>query len=223
MADDRDTAALAHDIRNILTPALLAVEALSAKSTALDSKHTDRIFMAIDKTVALCREAMTSARTQQDIRVQPCRLTSIIREATSLAVPDASVNLIISQCFDGDDAVVLDRTRVLRMAFNLIRNAADALGGDFGHIDIEVKALNGELNIHIRDDGPGLPSDVLDRLFPNLLDETRYCGRIGLGLPTTAQAAAALGGQLILRSTSGHGTHFVIRLPYEPVTVETAA
>ncbi|MEO1029546.1 MAG: ATP-binding protein, partial [Pseudomonadota bacterium] len=153
----------------------------------------------------------------QKVSVSSCRLTDLVEEAVSLAVPFAPSNLSISAHLEGDDFIRIDRNRVLRMVFNLVRNAATAIADSEGRIRLDIDANDHVLNIHISDTGPGIPEHVLDRLFPTMMEVRKYSGRVGLGLPTTAQAAAALGGQLILRQTSKNGTHFQLQLPYQHV------
>ncbi|MEM8771480.1 MAG: HAMP domain-containing sensor histidine kinase [Pseudomonadota bacterium] len=214
MAQSEDIASLAHDIRNILTPALLSVESLAGKQDTAETKHTDRIFKAIDKTVELCHDAMNANQAGPILITRKISLSSTIAEALELAVPQPKLRLEVSAETTGQDRIIMDTNSLCRMVFNLVRNASVAMAKTGGFVKVYADARNNALTVDVKDNGPGIPMNVLDRLFPSMFGRPSYSGRIGLGLPATAQMAAKLGGELILRSTSNQGTHFSIILPY---------
>ncbi|MEM7663930.1 MAG: HAMP domain-containing sensor histidine kinase [Pseudomonadota bacterium] len=216
MNSPSDATALAHDIRNILTPALLSTEALAAIPLAGASRHTARIMRAIDKTVALCADTMEMAKAGPNMmRMQSAKVRPVMHDAVELAVPYTNSSLELAVLHTGDKVIVTDRNALMRMVFNLVRNAATAIGDDHGEIRVETKAENGFLRIDVRDTGPGLPNHIVDRLFPSLANAfEKRVGRIGVGLPSTAKTAAELGGRLVLISTGRSGTHFRIGVPY---------
>jgi len=63
----------------------------------------------------------------------------------------------------------------------------------------------------VRDTGPGIPPDVLPKVFDPLFS-TKSFGT-GLGLPTVKQIVEQHGGTIVLESTLGEFTRAVIRLP----------
>jgi signal transduction histidine kinase len=164
---------------------------------------------------------MAKAQSSIASPTKTCDLSEIISDAVQLATLNRSENLVVSAFGDETAEILFDRDSVLRMVFNLVRNAVDAIGEGPGLIRIDFKSSRAAIEIDIRDNGPGIPGRVLDRLFPNLAETKPHSGPIGLGLPSTAEAAASLGGQLILVSTGDRGTHFRIRLPHRPVRDDT--
>lgn len=211
MSDTMQTAALAHDIRNILSPALLSAEMVSAKEGARLKRHTDSIFKAIDQTVALCQDAISTNH-----EVAPAAnvvLQDVIDDAVALSKGPSQRRVKFVTSAKGCAHLNVDRDLLCQMISDIAQNAFKAIAEVGGVVRIRAVNANGTLNISVQDNGPGIPSAVLDRLFPSNAKRPERCGRIGLGIPMTAAAARRLGGQLILVSTGAAGTHFKIVIP----------
>lgn len=220
MGQQIDMASFAHDIRNMLSPALLSVEHLASDGTGCDVRHLERIHRSIEKTVALCQHTLSCAcETRNDTR-GAVSLQDTLRSASRLAVIEPRDGISISVVTPSEDEVLLDGAMLYRIAFNLVRNASTALTRqDHGFIDIIADASDGILTLIVEDDGPGLPEPVLVWLKRYLATGTPTTPPPGLGLVSTAHLAKSLGGSLELRSSSHHGTKFEVRLPYAPVSV----
>jgi signal transduction histidine kinase len=67
--------------------------------------------------------------------------------------------------------------------------------------------------VHIIDTGPGIPQDVLAKMFTPYF--TTKAGGSGLGLPTTRRIIEAHGGRLDVLTDAGKGTDFVVQIPAE--------
>jgi signal transduction histidine kinase len=67
------------------------------------------------------------------------------------------------------------------------------------------------LRIHIRDDGPGIPPEIQDRIFVPFFT-TKKTGT-GIGLPLAQKIVHAHGGVLDMNSEVGKGTEFIIKIP----------
>ena len=67
------------------------------------------------------------------------------------------------------------------------------------------------LRIHIRDNGPGIPPEVQDRIFVPFFT-TKKSGT-GIGLPIAQKIVHAHGGVLDMESEVGKGTEFIIKIP----------
>ena len=78
-----------------------------------------------------------------------------------------------------------------------------------GTVRVTDSARDGTAWLHVRDDGPGLPSDLdVFQLFV-----TSKPGGTGLGLPIAQQIVHEHGGEIIADSSPGRGTTFSVRLP----------
>lgn len=115
--------------------------------------------------------------------------------------------------------VLADRTRVLQILINLLRNAKHAL--DDGapaekRLLIRIEAGDpGQVRISVNDNGVGIPPENLERIFSHGFT-TRKEGH-GFGLHSAANAAAEIGGTLSAASDGpGHGATFALVLPQAP-------
>lgn len=108
-----------------------------------------------------------------------------------------------------------DADKLKQILTNLVFNAAEALRGK-GRIALSTACWRAgpdrsTLEISVADNGPGLPEDVLARLYQPL-QSTKGEGHAGLGLSIVATLAEELGGTLQCNSGPS-GTHFKIMLP----------
>jgi nitrogen-specific signal transduction histidine kinase len=113
-------------------------------------------------------------------------------------------------------AIPGDRDNVKQILLNLWKNAAEAMpeGGRFVISTRGNVIHNGRphAEICLSDSGPGLPQDVLQRLFQPL-DPDRRPGHSGIGLSIVASLVERLGGQVKNQHIEGQGASFFVLLP----------
>ncbi|MGD0584451.1 MAG: HDOD domain-containing protein [Oryzomonas sp.] len=109
-----------------------------------------------------------------------------------------------------------DRDSFKQILFNIWKNGSEAMpeGGHFiistrGNIKHDEQHY---IEIHLSDSGPGLPQEVMERLFQPL-SPNRRPGHSGIGLSIVASLVERLGGQISCQSQAGTGTSFIILLP----------
>ena len=118
--------------------------------------------------------------------------------------------------------VVLDPDRIARVLRNLARNAAEALRGRADAVvTIGAREVPAGVELFVADDGPGIPSEVLDRLFQPFSTYGKRSGT-GFGLAIARQLVEAHHGQISVASST-QGTRFTIVLPAEAEDDETTA
>jgi C4-dicarboxylate-specific signal transduction histidine kinase len=116
--------------------------------------------------------------------------------------------------------ILLDAAKCLQVLVNLLTNAKEALGAtprDEKRIDTRLRRVAGDtLAVEVRDNGCGVASDDLERIFANGF--TTKSGGRGFGLHYCALAARELGGELAASSEGlGRGACFTLRLPVRVV------
>lgn len=113
--------------------------------------------------------------------------------------------------------VRVDPTRVRQVLGNLVSNAIKFT--QEGGVQIHVRQTGSELEVRVRDSGPGVPEERRDRLFEvfSQTDETitRRFGGTGLGLAISRQICRLMGGDLVYRAVPGGGSCFVATLRVE--------
>ena len=114
---------------------------------------------------------------------------------------------------DGLPPVLLDKIQIHQVVTNLIRNSVDALDGvQRREIVISTRQAGREtVEIAVADTGPGLASEVADRLFQPFV--TTKAHGLGIGLSICRSIVDAHGGRLFPGDNPGGGTIFHIHLP----------
>ncbi len=101
-----------------------------------------------------------------------------------------------------------------RVFANLFLNAAQIMHKP-GRIDISAQQADGSLTITVSDNGPGIPADILPRIFrPNVSTKTSGAGRSGLGLHIVASIVKKYSGRVLAANREpSSGAVFTILLP----------
>ncbi|TVS17677.1 MAG: sensor histidine kinase [Gammaproteobacteria bacterium] len=112
-------------------------------------------------------------------------------------------------------AIPVDGQRLRQVVLNLVKNAVEAMT-DGGTLEVVVDAGvasvgGGRVEIRVTDSGPGIPPDLLERVFEAGVS-VKGSGR-GLGLSIVKRLVEELGGSVFCRSKPGAGTSFVVLLP----------
>jgi signal transduction histidine kinase len=102
-----------------------------------------------------------------------------------------------------------------RVFVNLFLNAAQIMKKP-GRIDIDTQVVEGYLHITISDSGPGIPEDILPRMFrTNVSTKVSRNARTGLGLHIVAAIVRKYGGTILAANRErGTGAVFTISLPF---------
>jgi signal transduction histidine kinase len=115
----------------------------------------------------------------------------------------------------------LDPVLVRHALLNLVLNAI-AIQPRGGRVEVAFEARNASVRFHVRDDGPGIPDELRERVFEPFFT-TRATGS-GLGLAVAQKVAAAHGGRLFLAGPDEgfRGAHFVLELPRAATSAGTS-
>ena len=111
-----------------------------------------------------------------------------------------------------DPAGYVDANQIRQCLINLVRNAADAVsikGG--GHVVLRTRGERDHVEIEVEDDGVGIASELLPRLFDPFFSTKE--GGNGLGLALTQQIIRDHGGEIQVTSRVGRGTTFTLSVP----------
>jgi CheY-like chemotaxis protein len=162
------------------------------------------------------------ARGKIELHRRPVEVAAVVAHAIELASPLLELRrhqLVVhvpstNLCVNGDEH------RLSQVAANLLTNAAKYT--DYGG-RIEIKAWQDEEEavLSVRDNGAGIPSDLLPRVFDFFVQgqrsRARSEGGLGLGLTIVRNVVELHGGTVQAYSTGpGQGSEFVVRLPLVP-------
>ncbi|HVP56884.1 MAG TPA: ATP-binding protein [bacterium] len=108
----------------------------------------------------------------------------------------------------------VDKIRFNQAIMNLLRNAADAVG-DSGEVTVRatslLKPVREYLSIEVADTGPGVPDEVLGKIFSPFY--TTKSDGTGLGLATVRRIAALHGGEVRYQKAESGGGAFIVEIP----------
>lgn len=229
---------IAHDVNNILAAVLNTVEIafLDAKTPELQ-EAMNTIRDAVRRGSAMTRELMTFAG-ETKYAFRRCEMAALIRDTRSLV--DGVTGDGVSVRYDVPDdlpAVDADPDQFWKVIFNLVKNAGESMEG-MGEVrvtarryemtdDIAVFFFSSKtlpagpgVLITIADDGPGIPKDMLRRIFDPYVS-SKSTGR-GFGLATVNSIVDAHHGGIRVESQLGHGTTFGVFLPISKIAVVRA-
>jgi signal transduction histidine kinase len=204
----RETARrVAHEMRNPLTPMRLAIAQLSRTAGAEHRETIEVLAAESDRLEQLAREFTEFGRLPEG-PAAPVDFNELLSELTRTSLPGT---MRARLQLDPATPVLLGHYDPLRRALsNILRNAAEACDQK-GELEITSAPENGGgVRIEIRDHGPGVPTDMVERIFDP------YCtgkpGGTGLGLALVKQTIEMHGGSISLAETPGGGATFIIRM-----------
>jgi signal transduction histidine kinase len=198
-----------HDLRNILSSALLVSDSLAASADPEAQRQAPKVAAAIERAIRLCGDVLSFARSDAP-KPRPSRflLAELLHEVESdltARFPAATVRAEIPE----DLVLKADHEHLRRVFDNVIRNALEA-GARTVRITAEVGS--DQLAIAIADDGPGIPPKIAENLFTPFSGSIKADGS-GLGLAIARELLIAQGGFIALDRTGPDGTTFRITLP----------
>lgn len=200
-----------HDLRNTLATAQLASDALSTSDDPRVQRAVPRLERALERAIGLATDTLKYGRSSTPVaRLQPVNLSETVTEAALEAVGDTAPVTVANDLIPGQKGFC-DPDHLYRIAANLIRNAAEAMGENGGRVSV----TGGPSQIDFADTGPGLPKRAQENLFKPFAASSRQDGT-GLGLSLSRDLARAMGGDLVLVETGAGGTVFRLTLPPAP-------
>lgn len=215
----------AHELRTPLTAGQLQLQSVQRLTQADPSewKHA-RIAAGVTAAIRSGRQLADLVETLLDVsRIASNRIRLTLAEFDLVeACREAMERLgeMIAQAgcevrFSAPDEVVgrWDRLRIEQVLMNLLSNACKYAPGSVVHVGVEAGAEG--VVIAVRDDGPGIAQQHVERIFERFeraVSTSNYAG-LGLGLYVTRQIAEVHGGRIEVETREGVGSTFRVYLP----------
>lgn len=216
-----------HELRSPLTSVQGFAELLMLERDNLTPRQVETVEVILDNSrhlVRLLNDLLDLARSDAGrlaIRPQPTDIGPLIEDAVRLmrAQTDGS-NQGLSARVDPDlPAVEAEADRIRQVLVNLLTNAHE-YSPEGASISVMARMVGAEVEISVKDNGPGIPPDQLEHIFERFVRGeaglTQRVGGTGLGLPISKSLVELHGGQLAVESTVGVGSTFSFRLPPAP-------
>jgi signal transduction histidine kinase len=220
---------MAHEIMNSLTPlsSLTETGIMLLEKKGNVKSHEDFSQQTIDnlhaalKTISDRNQALTQfiGNYRQLSRLplpdkKAIRVSSLIKEIHQFYESQCNQKGIRFNIIPGPDKhiILADESQVKQVLINLIKNSTEAMESTEDPVlGIAVKRILDQMAIEVSDNGPGIPADVLEKIFVPFYS-TKPDGS-GIGLSLSRQIIRNHGGQISVKSKTGKGTTFSVTFP----------
>ncbi len=221
-------AGIAHDINNVLSPVLMAIESLRLKLTDDETQTLLALLkVSTERGAALVSQMLSFAKGGDGIRrlLQPEYLIRDFAKVLKEIFPKSIRIKVTLQ--DKLWIVAVDAIQMYQVIMNLCVNARDAMpaGGELSitaentYLSYKPAVMNPDakagpfVRITISDTGMGISPDIIERIFDPFFTTKELRKGTGLGLSTALRIMKAHGGFININSKVGRGTEFNIYLP----------
>ena len=221
---------IAHDFNNILTAILgyilLASEREEVTQNSKLNNYLENARAAARRAQELIQQLLTFARGRRGDR-SGISLPALVSDAYALIRSTMPATLELQVTTDEVPAVLADTVQIEQVLLNLCINARDALNG-VGIVDVVVrpvrtvdsvcascrKIVAGEfVELAVRDKGPGIPADALERIFEPFYSTKAVGKGSGMGLAVVHGIVHEHAGHVFVDTSVGKGTAFRVLLP----------
>ena len=216
---DRMIAIFGHDLRGLLHALTVNAELFLRRDgeAALESARNVRLTVGrMDQLISALLDYVRLKADKLEVVRRPLDAGDLLREAVEIFRPLArvkSVSLTLA-IPSAPLRATADRDRMFQVLCNLLSNAIK-FSAVRGKITVQATAEGEDLEVAVRDDGPGIPERDLDRVFESFcqLENAHTREGLGLGLYISRAIIQAHGGKIWATSQPGAGCTFYFTVP----------
>jgi PAS domain S-box-containing protein len=209
---------IAHELNNPLTSIIGYSQLLLGRRLTAPQEADGRlIHQEAERAARIVKNLLLFARETRPER-RSVNLNEIVERTLALRNYELRVeNIELSQDLAQDlPPVVADPAQLQQVLLNLLVNAEQAIRQGSGEGSIRVrtrKTPQGRVSFEILDSGPGIPQEIIPRIFDPFFSTKPSGAGTGLGLSITCGIVKEHGGEIVVQSQLGHGAKFTVELP----------
>ncbi len=219
---------IAHDLNNVLSPILMAIDMLQLKASDENSKRwLDVLRTNAERGANMVQQVLSFARGVEGKRI-PLQPKHLIKEIVKILKETLPKSIEISFQVPANLWIIsADATQMHQVLMNLCVNARDAMpdGGlisisaenmlvDENYARMHIEAKPGRfVAVSVSDTGPGMSPEVQSRIFEPFFTTKDMSKGTGLGLSTALTIVKSHGGFINVYSELHKGTQFTVYLP----------
>ena len=217
------SAGTAHEINNplaIINEAAGWLRDRVNKNESIPAELHNDLNLVLEKIESSVKRArrithqMLAFSRQTDSLIKEFDLSELVLEVVELTRKTASENCIkvTATCEEKDLRIWSDPYQVRQVLVNLVTNGLQSLGSD-GNVDIVVKSNRTNAIVVVKDNGPGIPPENIEKIFEPFFTTKPPGEGTGLGLSVSRGIIEKLGGAISVESKLGKGAIFQVILP----------
>ncbi len=224
-ARDAFMAILGHELRNPLSPITTALQLMKLRDpkSRREQEVIERQVKHLTRLVDDLLDVSRIERGKIELVKKPTQLAEVVAKAVEIASPlfEQRRHRLDLDVATSGLTIFADETRLAQVVANLLTNAARYTDSG-GHVRVQAARDGQEIVLRVRDDGIGIPPDLIPRVFDLFVQGARTADRraggLGLGLSLVRSLVSLHGGHVEAHSDGpGLGSEFVVRLPAMPV------
>jgi len=201
------TSQVAHDLRNPLSVIKACFQLLKLKESEKVDEDNKKRFDLIDESISnisnKIEDMMSFVRTKP-LDLQDYQVTKILDGVLEKINIPESVKLSLAP---SEIRVLCDKEKMTAVFINLINNALEAIDYD-GKINVRINESKESVLFEIEDSGPGIPPEILPKIFDPLTTSKKF--GTGLGLASCKNIVEQHSGQITVKNNP---TIFTVHLP----------
>ncbi len=209
-------AGIAHEVKNPLAGILGYVQLSLRKLDPETPLHAN--LKIVEKEAKRCRtiiDNLLKFTRQEKVAMEPVDPNRVAEDTAALVDHQLGMHRIRleKELGEGLPRIVGNGNQLQQVLLNIILNAEQAMEGVPGTVRIETEGKGDQVEIRVRDTGPGIPKEIQARLFEPFFT-TKPAGKgTGLGLSVSYGIVKDHKGDIIVDSEPGRGTCFILRIP----------
>jgi len=209
---------VAHEIKNPLTPMKLNIQQLQKAWKENDAERLPELFQKVTQLLIRQIDSLSLIATEFGAfakmptgKPEAVDINDVLKEIKDLFGQQTEATIQLNSA-PSHLFVWADRNQFSRALSNLIKNAIQAIPPyRHGLIELKTEIENNRVKIEIKDNGSGIPEELVEKIFiPNF--STKSSG-MGLGLAIVKNIIEKAGGSISFKTKTGEGTTFFISLP----------
>lgn len=207
-------AGIIHDFKSPMTAISLSVEALT-HGLGGEAKRADycrNIKNQVQRMVNMTQDLLDYAHGNKSLQLEDVPLVETLRRQVDHhreRYDRQRIGLYYEA--PAEFIAAIDQHKIRRVVDNLLNNAFEALSPGQA-VQVRLVRNPEHIEIHVVDDGPGIPPQILADVFKPFVTHGKSTGT-GLGLAISHKIVADHGGELSVSSAESRGAHFIMRLP----------
>jgi len=209
-------AGIAHEIKNPLA-GILGLTQLSKRKLSEDEpiyKNLVIIEKETNRCTTIIQNLLKFAR-QEKVEFDSVDLNQVAQDATAIVEHQLEMNKVRLErkLTDALPAIRGNANQIQQVLINLMINAQQAMEGSAGTVTVSTNAADGQVQVVVSDDGPGIPEEIKAKIFDPFFTTKAVGKGTGLGLSVSYGIVKEHQGDIRVDSRLDAGTSFTLIFP----------